>query len=75
MNVNTHLAQEVKKLLDVEIPTYKQFNGKRYRLMGIGKHKDMVGYKKKKGRSFRIIKIKTPKKGIWYVAYLYGKEF
>ena len=52
---------------------YKQFNGKRYRLTGIGKHKGMIGYQKKKGRSFRTIKIKTPKKGVWYGFYLHGR--
>jgi len=34
----------------------------------------MIEYQKKKGRSFRIIKIKTPKKGVWYAFYLYGRE-
>jgi len=43
--------------------------------MGIGKYRDMVEFSKKEGRSFRTIKIKTPKEGIWYASYLYGREF
>jgi len=43
--------------------------------MGFGKYREIARYKKKKGRSYRTVPVKTKNDGTWYAVYLFGREF